>query len=147
MSAETVTVTMNAAETVYDPTSVQADVLADLKASTNLPSGDSLVPGQLSLSHLQVIEAGSDGTFALSVSGVDYYRPAISLGQLRSQLTGHNPGDVKGIVKQQIPDVQSVSVNETPLQLFFMPFSSSRIQIVETFVASTPGSSSSSSTG
>ena len=141
MSAETVTVTMNAAETVYDPASVQAEVLADLKASTNLPSGDSLVPGQLSLSHLQVIEAGSDGTFAMSVSGVDYYRPSISLGQLRSQLAGHNPGDVSGIVKHQIPDVQSVKVDETPLQLFFMPFSSSRIQIVETFVARTAASS------
>ena len=141
MSAETVTVTMNAAETVYDPATVQADVLADLKASTNLPSGDSLVPGQLSLSHLQVIEAGSDGTFAMSVSGVDYYRPSISLGQLRSQLAGHNPGDVSGIVKHQIPDVQSVKVDEAPLQLFFMPFSSSRIQIVETFVARTAASS------
>jgi hypothetical protein len=141
MSAETVTVTMNAAETVYDPASVQAEVLADLKASTNLPSGDSLVPGQLSLNHLQIIEAGSDGTFAMSVSGVDYYRPSISLGQLRSQLAGHNPGDVSGIVKHQIPDVQSVKVDETPLQLFFMPFSSSRIQIVETFVARTAASS------
>ena len=147
MSAETVTVTMNAAETVYDPASIQADVLADLKASTNLPSGDSLVPGQLSLKNLQVIEAGSDGTFAASVSGVDYYRPAVSLGQLRNQLTWHNPGDVSGIVKQQIPDVQSVSVSESPLKLFFMPFSSSRIQIVETFVARAPASSSSSSTG
>ena len=141
MSAETVTVTMNAAETVYNPASVQAEVLADLKASTNLPSGDSLVPGQLSLNHLQIIEAGSDGTFAMSVSGVDYYRPSISLGQLRSQLAGHNPGDVSGIVKHQIPDVQSVKVDETPLQLFFMPFSSSRIQIVETFVARTAASS------
>jgi len=132
---------MNAAETVYDPASVQAEVLADLKASTNLPSGDSLVPGQLSLNHLQIIEAGSDGTFAMSVSGVDYYRPSISLGQLRSQLAGHNPGDVSGIVKHQIPDVQSVKVDEAPLQLFFMPFSSSRIQIVETFVARTAASS------
>ena len=147
MSAETVTVTMNAAETVYNPASIQADVLADLKASTNLPSGDSLVPGQLSLKNLQVIEAGSDGTFAASVSGVDYYRPAVSLGQLRNQLTWHNPGDVSGIVKQQIPDVQSVSVSESPLKLFFMPFSSSRIQIVETFEARAPASSSSSSTG
>jgi hypothetical protein len=147
MSAETVTVTMNAAETVYNPASIQADVLADLKASTNLPSGDSLVPGQLSLNKLQIIEAGSDGTFAASVSGVDYYRPAVSLGQLRNQLTGHNPGDVSGIVKQQIPDVQSVSVSETPLKLFFMPFSSSRIQIVETFEARAPAPSSSSSTG
>jgi len=144
MAAETVTVTMNAEETLYNPASVQADVLADLKASTNLPSGDSLVPGQLSLNNLQIIEAGSDGTFALSVSGVDYYRPSIDLGQLRGQLTGRDPGSVAGIVRKQISDVQSVTVDETPLQLFFMPISSSRIQIVETFVARAPVSSSSS---
>ena len=144
MAAETVTVTMNAEETLYNPASVQADVLADLKASTNLPSGDGLVPGQLSLNNLQIIEAGSDGTFALSVSGVDYYRPSIDLGQLRGQLTGRDPGSVAGIVRKQISDVQSVTVDETPLQLFFMPISSSRIQIVETFVARAPVSSSSS---
>jgi hypothetical protein len=145
MSSETVTVAMSAQETVYDPASVQADLLNDLKASTNLPAGDSLVPGALTLSNLQIIQAGSDGTFALSVTGVDYYRSAVNLGQLRDQLTGHNPGDVTGIIEQQIPDVENVTVHETPLQLFFMPFFSSHIHISETFV--TPNHASSSTTG
>jgi hypothetical protein len=145
MSAETVTVTMTAQETVYNPAAVQADVLADLQKSTNLPSGDSLIASQLQLKKLQVIQSGSDGTFALSVEGVDYYHPQLSLGQLGSQLTGHNPGDVAGIVQQEIPDVQSVDVKITPVQLFFMPLFSSHIKIVETYV--TPGGGSSSSAG
>lgn len=143
MTAETVTVTMTAEETVYDPTAVQADVLADLKKSTNLPSGDTLIASQLELKKLQVIQSGSAGTFALSVEGVDYYHPQLSLGQLGSQLTGHNPGDVSGIIEQQIPDVQSVDVHITPVQLFYMPFFSSHIKIVETYVTPTSGSSSS----
>jgi hypothetical protein len=145
MTSETVTVAMTAQETVYDPAAVQAAVLADLEKSANLPSGDTLIPSQLSLSKLEVIQSGSDGSFALSVQGVDYYHPQISLGQLGSQLTGHNPGDVAGIIEQQIPDVQSVDVHITPVQLFYMPFFSSHIKIVETFV--TPGHASSSSTG
>ncbi|MGO8686210.1 MAG: hypothetical protein ACLQT7_03355 [Candidatus Dormibacteria bacterium] len=140
MNAETITVTMTAQETVYDPAAVQADVLADLQKSTNLPSGDTLIPSQLTLKKVQVIQSGSDGTFALSVEGVDYYHPQVSLGQIDTQLTGHNPSDVFGIIQQQIPDVRSVDVHVTPVQLFYMPFFSSHIKIVETFV--TPGNAS-----
>jgi hypothetical protein len=146
MTAETVTVAMTAQETVYDPSAVKADVLSDLEKSTNLPAGDTLITSQLALNNLQIIQAGSDGTFALSVQGVDYYRPAaVSLGQLRSQLTGHNPDDVATIIGEQIPDVRSVTVHVSPVQLFFMPLFSSNIQIVETY--ETPGDASSSSTG
>jgi len=121
-------------------------VLSDLEKSTNLPAGDTLITSQLALNNLQIIQAGSDGTFALSVQGVDYYRPAaVSLGQLRSQLTGHNPDDVATIIGEQIPDVRSVTVHVSPVQLFFMPLFSSNIQIVETY--ETPGDASSSSTG
>jgi hypothetical protein len=52
---------------------------------------------------------------------------------------------VAAIIGQQIPNVQNVTVSESPLQLFFMPFFSSHIQIVETFA--TPSRPSSSSTG
>ncbi|MGP8161495.1 MAG: hypothetical protein ACLQGJ_09825 [Candidatus Dormibacteria bacterium] len=146
MSPTTVTVAMSAQETVFNPASIQTVVVNDLKASPNLPSGDALIPSQLSLSNEQVIQAGSDGTFALSVTGTDYYHPpSVSFGQLRNQLTGHNPSDVAAIIGQQIPNVQHVTVSESPLQLFFMPFFSSHIQIVETFA--TPSGSSSSSTG
>jgi len=144
MTAETVTVTMTASETVYNPAAVQAIVLADLEKSTNLPSGDTLIASQLQLKNLQVIQSGSDGTFAMSVTGVDYYHPvAVSLTQLQSQLTGHSPGDVATLVEQQIPDVQSVSVHISPVQLFFMPLFSSNIKIVETYVTPAGGSSSS----
>jgi hypothetical protein len=144
MTAETVTVTMTAQETVYNPADLNAVVLKDLQASSNLPAGDSLVPSQLQLNNVQIIQAGSDGSFALSVSGVDYYHGKVNLSQLASQLSGHNPGSVQGIVQQAIPNVRSVAVDETPVGFLFMPFSSSSIHIVETFVT-VNGSGSSSS--
>jgi len=144
MTPETVTVTVTAQETLYNPADLDAVVLRDLEASSNLPAGDSLVPSQLQLNNLQVIQAGSDGSFALSVSGVDYYHGKVNLTQLAGQLTGRSPGSVQGIVQTAIPNVQSVSVDETPVGFLFMPFSSSSIHIVETFVTSTgPGSSAS----
>ncbi|MGD0448376.1 MAG: hypothetical protein ABSB36_07130 [Candidatus Dormibacteria bacterium] len=136
MTATTVTVTMTAQETLYNPAELNAVVLKDLQASANLPAGDSLVPSQLQLKNVQIIQAGSDGSFALSVSGVDYYHGKVNLSQLASQLSGHSPGSVQGIVQQAIPNVRSVTVDETPIGFLFMPFSSSRIRIVETFVTS-----------
>jgi hypothetical protein len=144
MTAETVTVTMTAQETVYNPADLDAVVLKDLQASSNLPAGDSLVPSQLQLNNLQIIQAGSDGSFALSVSGVDYYHGQVDLSQLKSQISGRSPGSVQGIVEQAIPNVQSVTVAETPVQFLFMPFSSSSIHIVETFVTSSGSGSSAS---
>jgi hypothetical protein len=144
MSPETVTVTMTAQETVYNPAGLDAVVLKDLETSSNLPAGDSLVPAQLQLNNVQIIQAGSDGSFALSVSGVDYYHGKVDLTQLKSQLSGHTPGSVQGIVDQAIPNVKSVTVDETPVQFLFMPFSSSSIHIVETFVSSTGSGSSAS---
>ena len=144
MTATTVTVTMTAQETLYNPADLNAVVLKDLQASANLPAGDSLVPSQLHLNNLQIIQAGSDGSFALSVSGVDYYHGKVDLSQLGSQLSGRSPGSVQGIVQQAIPNVQSVTVDETPIQFLFMPFSSSSIHIVETFVTLSGSGSSSS---
>jgi hypothetical protein len=143
LAPETVTVTMTAQETVYNPSDLDAVVLKDLEASSNLPAGDSLVPAQLQLNNLQIIQAGSDGSFALSVSAVDYYHGKVDISQLGGELTGRNPQSVKGIVEQAIPDVQSVTVDETPIETLFMPFSSSSIHIVETFATSGSGSSAS----
>jgi hypothetical protein len=144
MTATTVTVTMTAQETLYNPADLNAVVLKDLQASSNLPAGDSLVPSQLQLSNIQIIQAGSDGSFALSVSGVDYYHGKVNLSQLGSQLSGRSPGSVKGIVQQAIPNVRGVTVDESPIGFLFMPFSSSSIHIVETFVTSSGSGSSAS---
>jgi hypothetical protein len=144
MTAATVTVTMTAQETLYNPADLNAVVLKDLQASANLPAGDSLVPSQLKLSNIQIIQAGSDGSFALSVSGVDYYHGKVDLTQLGSKLSGRSPGSVKGIVQQAIPNVRGVTVDESPIGFLFMPFSSSSIHIVETFVTSSGSGSSAS---
>jgi hypothetical protein len=144
MNPTTVTVTMTAQETLYNPADLDAVVLKDLETSSNLPAGDSLVPAQLQLNNLQIIQAGSDGSFALSVSGVDYYHGKVDLAQLGSQLSGRTPNSVQGIVQQAIPNVRSVTVDETPVGFLFMPFSSSSIHIVETFVTSSGSGSSAS---
>jgi hypothetical protein len=141
-STQTVTVTMSAQAVAYDPADLEAVVYRDLLSSNNvngpaLPQGDQLVSRAPKLSNLQIIQAASDGTLALAVTGTDFYRPAATnLSSLRAKLTGHTPGDVSGIVQSQISDVQDVTVSEHPLPLFFMPFFSSRITIEERFVAS-----------
>jgi hypothetical protein len=142
MTTEQVTVTMTASETVYSQADVVAAVLADLRnphpagGQPGLPAGDSLVPGKLVLSGEQVTQASSDGSLAISVTGTDFYRPAtIDLTALRDQMTGHNPGDVPGIVEQRVDNVEDVTVHESPFTLFFMPFFSSNITITENFVA------------
>ncbi|HYA01137.1 MAG TPA: hypothetical protein VEK76_12445 [Candidatus Binatia bacterium] len=144
MSPVTVTVTMTAQATVYNPADVRADVLTDLENSQNLPAGDTLVPGTVS-SQTEVVTAASDGTVTLSVNASAYYRPATTkqlLSALRDQLTGRNPGDVLGIVQQRINDVDHVTVHESPFTLFFMPFFSSNIAVTENFVAPSASSSS-----
>ena len=148
MAAETVTVTISAQESVYSPADVRQVVLADLEnpnpggGQQGLPHGDTLVTSGLTLSGMQVTQAASDGTIALSVTGTDFYRPAkLNLSSLKGQMTGHNPGDVSGIVEQQVDNVQSVTVHESPFTLFFMPFFSSNITIIENYVAPAPSSS------
>ncbi len=153
MAAGTVTVTTSAQETVYSPAAVRQVVIADLEnpnpggGQQGLPAGDALVPSGLTLSGMQVTQAASDGTIALSVTGTDFYRPArLDLSSLKSQMTGHNPGDVPGIVEQRVDNVQSVTVRESPFTLFFMPFFSSNITIIENYAAPAPPAAPSSST-
>ena len=53
----------------------------------------------------------------------------------QGQLTGRNPGSAQKIVEAALPKVQSVSVQESPFQLFYLPLFASRIEIDENFVA------------
>jgi hypothetical protein len=134
--SETVTVTASGQATVYSLSDIERVVYADLRASNNLPKGDSLASTKPALSNLDVIQAASDGTLSISVTGADFYRPAaLNVTSLRDQLTGHNPSDVAGIVEKQLGDVKSVSISEHPFPLFYMPFFASNIHITEQYVA------------
>jgi hypothetical protein len=133
VSPQTVTVTMTAQAAAYNPASVQPVVLADLKKQ--LTAGNSLAPGRLSLSAVHIIEATSDGNFAMSVTGTDFSQPNVNLDQFRGQLTGRTPGSVKGIIAQQISGVKAVRIQESPFGLPYMPLFSGSIKIGETFVS------------
>jgi hypothetical protein len=132
----TVTVTMTAQAAAYNPASIQPVVLADLKKQ--LSSGATLVPGRLSLSAVDIIEATPDGNFALSVTATDFSQPDVNLDALRGQLTGRGPGSVEGIIAQQLAGVTKVTVEESPFGLPYMPLFSGSIKITEDFVSSKP---------
>jgi hypothetical protein len=134
--SETVTVTASGQATVYNPADIEKVVYADLQRSNNLPQGDLLASTHPTLSSLDIIQAASDGTLSMSVTGTDFYRPAaLNLSSVKDQLTGHNPADVPGIIEKQLGDVKSVTVSEHPFTLFYMPFFASNIQITERYVA------------
>jgi hypothetical protein len=132
MSTTTVTVAMTAQATVYNPSDVAKGIIAQLKKS--LPAATELASSTPRLSNQDVIQAAADGTFTMSVTGTAFYRPiAFNTETLRKQMAGHNPGDVPGIVEQQVPN-SNATVSETPFGLFYMPFFSSHITIVVKYV-------------
>ena len=130
---QTVTVTMTAQAAAYNPASVEPVVLTDLQKQ--LTQGTSLVAGHLTLSTVHIIEATSDGNFAMSVTATDYSQTDVNLDTLRGQLTGRSPGSLKGIIAKQISGVKAVSVHESPFGLPYMPLFGGNIKIGETFVS------------
>jgi len=117
---------------------VKKVVLADLQAL--VPQGSELAKDKLSMQPVVVTEAGPDGTVILSVSATDFAQPTINIDGLKSQLAGKNPGDAQRIIEGRIDKVQDVRVSEFPFSLPYLPFFSSRIQIVENFVPITSSS-------
>ena len=133
-SPTSITINGTGTATVYDPTDVRNDVIADL--NSQVTQGDELAPGKLNLQPCQVTQAGSDGTAILACSASDFAQPIINIAGLKSALAGKNPGDAQKIVQSRVDRVQSVSVSEFPFGLFYLPFFSSRIEIDENFIAS-----------
>ena len=135
-AAANITVNATANAVVYDPTDVRNAVIADLNAQVT--QGDELAPGKLNLQPCTITQASTDGTVILSCSASDFAQPIVNLAGLKTQLAGKNPGDAQKIIQSSVDKVQGVTVSEFPFKLFYLPFSSSRIQIDENFVAAAP---------
>jgi hypothetical protein len=138
----TFSVSASAQAAAYDPAAVRIDVLADLDKLVK--PGEQLAPGRLSTPPCTVTQASTNGTVVLACSATDFSQPQVDLSALKAQLSGRNPGSAAKIVKDRLPQVQSVHVSESPFQLFYLPLFASKIEIDENFVAPSTSSSTSS---
>jgi hypothetical protein len=125
-----VTVACSGKAATYNPIDVSADVRADLQQQ--VAQGESLATDAINCTKTSVTQAADDGTVVLSVQCTSFARPAIDLNALKGQLTGHSPGDAKNIIEHRFDHVQSVTVAQSPIPFFWLPFFASRIEIDET---------------
>jgi hypothetical protein len=133
-AAAQITVACDGKATVYDPSDVTGDVKADLQAQ--VAQGDSLAD-TLNCTKPSVTQAAVDGTVVLSIQCTSFSKPAVDLNALKGQLTGKSPSDVKNLIYHRFNHVQSVSVSQSPIPFFWLPFFSNRIEIDEAFVTQT----------
>ena len=124
-----VTVACNGKAATYNPSDVSADVRADLQQQ--VAQGETLATDAINCTKTSVTQAADDGTVVLSVQCTSFARPAIDLVALKGQLTGHTPGDAKNIIEHRFDHVQSVTVAQSPIPFFWLPFFASRIEIDE----------------
>jgi hypothetical protein len=124
----TVACTGNAA--TYNPGDVSNIVRADLQQK--VVQGDTLATDAINCTKPSVTLAAADGTVVLSVQCTSFSRPSIDVASLKSQLTGHSPGDARSLIEHRFNHVKDVVVSQSPLPLFWLPFFSSRIAIDET---------------
>ena len=123
------TIACNAKAAAYNPSDVSAVVKADLQQQ--VAQGDTLATDAISCTKASVTQAADDGTVVLNVQCTSYSRPAIDLNALKGQLTGHTPGDARNIIEHRFDHVQTVTVSQSPIPFFWLPFFSSRIEIDE----------------
>lgn len=137
-AAAQVTVSIQEKAAVYDPQSIKNAVIQDLTGQ--VPQGDVLDEQNLQLSPVTVQQAADDGTMTLSLSGTGYYHPQLNVTSLRDQLAGKSPGDVRNLIERSLGNgqVQDIQISQSPFPLFFMPFFSSRIQVIITYVVAAP---------
>jgi hypothetical protein len=127
-----VTVACSGKAAVYNPADITKAVMADLQQQ--VAQGDSLATSAVTCTKPSVTQAADDGTVVASVQCTGFSRPSIDLTALRSQLTGHSPGDVRNIIEHRLNHVQNVIVSQSPIPFFWLPFFASRIEIDESFV-------------
>jgi hypothetical protein len=132
--ASQITVTCDGKAAVYHPSDVTGDVRTDLQAQ--VAQGDSLAD-TLNCTKPSVTQAAVDGTVVLSIQCTSFSKPAVDLNALKGQLTGKSASDVKNLIYHRFNHVQSVSVSQSPIPFFWLPFFSNRIEIDEAFVTQT----------
>ena len=142
----TITVECQGSGSAYSVSDVLTDARADLQSQ--VPQGNVIDPTSLSCTKPAVTQAATDGTVVLSVSCTGFSEPSIDTQSLRNQLSGKSPGDAKNLIEHQLANVESVSISQSPVPLFWLPFFANRISINTSFVpATTTGGGSTSTPG
>ncbi len=124
-----VTVSCVGTAAAYNPGDVTSIVKADLQQQ--VAQGDTLATDAINCTKPSVTQAATDGTVVLSVQCTSFSRPSINVNDLKSQVTGKSPGDAKNIIEHRLDHVNSVTISQSPIPLFWLPFFSSRIEIDE----------------
>ncbi|MBJ7595029.1 MAG: hypothetical protein JF886_09255 [Candidatus Dormibacteraeota bacterium] len=124
-----ITVACHGKAAAYNPTDVTAAAKADLQQQ--VAQGDTLATDAINCTKTAVTQAADDGTVVLSVQCTSFSRPAIDIGALKGQLTGHSPGDARSIIEHRLNHVKNVTVSQSPIPFFWLPFFASRIEIDE----------------
>ncbi|MGC8461189.1 MAG: hypothetical protein ACP5OR_05030 [Candidatus Dormibacteria bacterium] len=134
-SSTTVTVQGNGAATVYSPSAVRQAVVAALKSQ--VPAGEVYAPASLTYPSPTVTVASSDGTVILSINAKAFSVPSLP-HNLANQLAGRPPSSIETYLQSVIGGqvLANVQVNQSPYPFFFLPFSASRITVVEKFKSS-----------
>ncbi|HEY7925952.1 MAG TPA: hypothetical protein VIG86_00865 [Candidatus Dormibacteraeota bacterium] len=127
------TVACHGKAALYNPSDISTDVKADLQ--TQVAQGDSLAVDQINCTKTAVTQAADDGTVVLSVQCTSFSRQNVDLNALKGQLAGKSPSDARNIIQHRLNHVQNVSVSQSPVPFFWLPFFSGRIEIDEVFVA------------
>ena len=131
-SAQTLTVTVTAAGTSYSRSAARAAVLQDLKSK--VPSGAELLADP-KIGKLVVVSAGAGGTVTLTSRAVGYWAPNLDLAPFRSKLVFMGPGAAKTYLLSQLPGASTVTINQSPYGLPWLPLFSGNIHMVRVSLA------------
>ena len=134
-AATQVTVGCHGKGAAYNPDDVTKDATADLQ--TQVAQGDTLATDMVNCGKASVTQAADDGTVVLSIQCSSFARPTIDIEGLKTQLTGKSPSDARNIIEHRLSHVKSVTISQSPIPFFWLPYFTSRIEIDESFVTQT----------
>jgi hypothetical protein len=131
-SSQTLTVTVSAAATAYSPAVAQAAVLQDLKSK--VPSQSELL-AHPKIGTPEVVSAGAGGTLTLTSRAIGYWAAKLDLKPFQAKLTFMSPAAAKSYLLSRLPGASTVSVNQSPFGLPWLPILSGRIQLVRVSIS------------
>ncbi|MFN2568523.1 MAG: hypothetical protein ABR564_02850, partial [Candidatus Dormibacteria bacterium] len=130
-----ITVAVHGKATVFSLDDVRRALVADLTAQ--VPRGESLAAEQVTITPPKVTQAGDDGALVLAETATAFSKPTVTLEGLKSTLSGKSPEDARRLIERRIGrQVLNIQVEQKPFSTWpVLPFFSSRIDLVENFVA------------